>query len=193
MLLRRRSFSVKSLTCFVRVRAAPVQFPRWLIALIILSVIGLFCCGVGTLCYYRGHASGSKLGSFELKRVQTPVPQPRYLRNVVKQHKIAAGGAGNVWVGTYGGDAVALKQLFSSMIAEDLAEVFHVRSLFALHRVVLRRLGVGLNYVASVFCLTAAGVAHACRIGPPPGVAVLWTLRGWCRRVHCHRAVQGVR
>ena len=55
------------------------------------------------------------------------VPVRRYLKNVKKTQKIAAGGAGHVWAGTYGGDAVALKQLFSSMIAEDLAEVFHVR------------------------------------------------------------------
>lgn len=53
--------------------------------------------------------------------------EPRYLNNVRKTRKIAAGAAGHVWAGTYGGEDVALKQLFSSMIAQDLAEVFHVR------------------------------------------------------------------
>lgn len=75
------------------------------------------------------------------------------------EEKVGAGGAGQVWRGSYGGARVAMKQLFSSMIdATDVAEVRIEASLLSQlrHPHVVQFYGVSINgadiYIVTEFC-----------------------------------------
>ena len=83
-----------------------------------------------------------------------------------------------MWAGTYGGEDVALKQLFSSMIAQDMAEVFHVRlggaGRGAYEGVVAAAATHSLVVPMARPLSSNTGVTHARGVGPSSGAAILW-------------------